>query len=154
MFDMKPMRSILAAAARLHEGASRLLVQEMAARGLGDLPASCGDILGVLFKTEGLTLAQLAARIRRTKSTASVMVERLEKLGYVEKLRSAEDARAVTLTLTEKGRGLESEVKAISEALNERICRGLSDEEADALEALLERAAANFGPEDLPEKRR
>ncbi len=148
------MRSILAASARLHEGANRLLVQEMAARGLGDLPASCGDILRVLFRTEGLTLAALAARIGRTKSTASVMVERLEKLGYVQKVRSPEDARAVVLSLSPAGRALESEVKAISEVVNERICRGLSEAEADALELLLERAACNFTPEDLPEKRR
>ena len=41
---------------------------------------------------------------RGTRGTASVLIDELERLGYLERKRSAEDKRSVMLSLTQKGK--------------------------------------------------
>ena len=72
------------------------------------------------------------------------MVDRLERLGYVERHRSSKDARVQVLDLTDKSRALKPVLDVVAERLNEKLVAGLSAEEADTLERLLAKANANF----------
>ena len=49
------------------------------------------------------TPSALASYVGTTRGTASVLVDELERLGYLERKRSAEDKRSVMLSLTQKG---------------------------------------------------
>ena len=137
-------RAILSLAARIHEEGRRNLLQRMKAEGLDELTTSCGDIFMVLFAEEGQSLTAIAQKIRRTKSTTSVMADRLEKQGYIVKQVCPDDARASVICLTPKGRALKPMMMEISEKLTDDICAGLTDEEADALEKLLRKCAAGM----------
>ena len=134
---------ILHLSSRLRENANRFLIDEMMKAGLDDITTACGDVFHVLFETPGIPLTVLAERIRRTKSTTSVMVDRLERLGYVERHRSAKDARVQVLDLTKKALDLKPTMDAVAERLNEKIVMGLTPEEAQTLETLLTKANAN-----------
>jgi MarR family transcriptional regulator, 2-MHQ and catechol-resistance regulon repressor len=59
-----------------------------------------------------LTLNQLAARLYLDKSTASRVVDALEKKGYVERQASPEDRRALHLVPTAAGRDLYARIDA------------------------------------------
>jgi MarR family transcriptional regulator, 2-MHQ and catechol-resistance regulon repressor len=59
-----------------------------------------------------LTLNQLAARLYLDKSTASRVVDALEKKGYVERQANAEDRRALDLVATAAGRDLYARIDA------------------------------------------
>ena len=83
---MKEDRPILAYAARMHEEGRRFLLTEMKKAGLDELTTSCGDIFQVLFQQEGLSLTAVAQKIRRTKSTTCVMLDRLAKQGSMARL--------------------------------------------------------------------
>ncbi len=135
-------RAILSLSARLHEEGQRQLLALMREAGLGGLTTSCGDIFQVLFQAPeaGVTLTGLARRIRRTKSTTSVMVERLVKLGFVERVADPKDARSASVRLTRRGGALRPVFSDISERLNARLCAGLSETEAETLERLLRKA--------------
>ena len=111
---MKEDRPILAYAARMHEEGRRFLLTEMKKAGLDELTTSCGDIFQVLFQQEGLSLTAVAQKIRRTKSTTCVMLDRLAKQGYVDRLPSESDGRASIIMLTEKGRALKPIMADIS----------------------------------------
>lgn len=50
------------------------------------------------------TPSALASYVGTTRGTASVLVDELERLGYLERKRSAEDKRSVMLSLTQKGK--------------------------------------------------
>ena len=50
------------------------------------------------------TPSALASYVGTTRGTASVLVDELERLGYLERKRSAEDKRSVMLNLTQKGK--------------------------------------------------
>lgn len=135
---------ILSLAARLREAANRFLIDELAREGLSDITTACGDIFTALFAGGPMTLTALAKRIRRTKATTSVMVDRLERLGYVRRADSPKDKRSQQIELTESGKAFEPQMNAIGKKLNERLLAGFADEEAERLSALLLRAVENF----------
>lgn len=56
-------------------------------------------------------LNDLAARLYLDKSTASRVVDALEKKGYVERRTHAEDRRALQLVATAEGRGLHARIQ-------------------------------------------
>jgi DNA-binding MarR family transcriptional regulator len=50
------------------------------------------------------TPSALARYVGTTRGTVSVLIDELERLGYLERKRSAEDKRSVMLSLTQKGK--------------------------------------------------
>ncbi len=60
-------------------------------------------ILQLLAREPGLSINAIAARALTGQSTASLIVSRLERAGHVRRVRDADDARRVTVRLTESG---------------------------------------------------
>jgi DNA-binding MarR family transcriptional regulator len=50
------------------------------------------------------TPSSLASYVGTTRGTASYIINELERLGYLEKTRSAKDKRSVTLSVTQQGK--------------------------------------------------
>ncbi len=121
------------------EGANGIILSELKRHGIEDILPCHGDLLQVLLSTERISVSDLAQRTRRTKSTVSVLVEKLVKAGYVCKEKSTEDSRVTFVRLTEKGKSLEAVMQAVSVTLNDKLTAPLTQEEAAALEVLLEK---------------
>ena len=68
--------------------------------------------LEAIVREGPLTLNQLAARLYLDKSTASRVVDALEKKGYVSRQPNAEDRRALDLAATPEGRDLFTRIDA------------------------------------------
>ena len=67
------------------------------------LSAHQASVLDHLDELEGTSLLELARHMGVTASTMSLMVDRLERGGYVRRDRSREDGRRVDLRLTRAG---------------------------------------------------
>ena len=120
-----------------HERADRWLAAELAAAGLKGLAPSHGDVLALLFRKGEATMHEIAAFARRTKPTTTILVDKLEALGYVARVPSATDARSVVVRLTPEGEALRPAFDAISRRFVRFLYAGLSREEAETLERLL-----------------
>lgn len=120
-----------------HECADRWLVAELAAAGLKGLAPSHGDVLALLFRKGEATMHEIAAFARRTKPTTTILVDKLEALGYVARVPSTTDARSVVVRLTPEGAALRPAFDAISRRFVRFLYAGLSREEAETLERLL-----------------
>lgn len=120
-----------------HESADRWLVAELAAAGLKGLAPSHGDVFAILFKKGEATMHEIASFARRTKPTTTILVDKLEALGYVARVPSATDARSVVVRLTPEGAALRPAFDAISRRFVRFLYAGLSREEAETLERLL-----------------
>lgn len=129
--------AIFSHASRLREMGNRFILAELEKAGLADLAPSHGDVLAHLLGCEACNMSDLAKRVCRTKSTATTLVEKLERHGYVERLPDPSDSRGVLVRLTVTGRALEPTFKAISSGLQELIAQRLNEEEAELLERLL-----------------
>ncbi|WP_298068639.1 MarR family transcriptional regulator [uncultured Mailhella sp.] len=130
---------IFSYASRLREAGNAFLLAELAKAGLRDFAPSHGDILHHLLAGTELNMSELALRTRRTKSTVTALVTKLERGGYVERIPDPRDSRGVRVRLTDKGRALEPAFQAISAGLQELITSRLSEDEAERLEELLAR---------------
>lgn len=136
----------IALCSRIAEAAHKYIVQELKSRGIDGIVPSHGGIMQVLFGGQEYTMQELARKIHRTKPTVTVLVEKLEMFGYVQRRKSEEDGRITLLSLTEKGQALEPVFCEISEAVNHRVYAGLSEEEAEEVERLLSKVKRNFCP--------
>jgi DNA-binding MarR family transcriptional regulator len=95
-------------------------------------------LLWLIRGRPGLSLRELAAEERISAPALSGHVDRLERAGLLERVRSAEDRRRVGLALTDEGSRLLRRVRARRTSwLAERL-EGLEPDELAAIEAALE----------------
>ena len=132
-------RAIFFYASRLRDEGNRLIIGALKEAGLTDIAPSHGDILAHLLAGGPCHMGVLARRIRRTRSTMTALVEKLERAGYVERRPDPADARGVLVCLTDRGKALAPVMDGVSRALEALVASRLSAEEADALERLLSR---------------
>jgi DNA-binding MarR family transcriptional regulator len=68
-------------------------------------------LLGYLDKQEVITMSGIASKMGHTTAAATGLVDRLEKLGYVERSHALDDRRKVMVKITLKGSGLVAEIR-------------------------------------------
>lgn len=131
----------------IHASTSAFLRARLKSKGMTDFSTSHGNILYRLAVHKRITMTELARSIHRDKSTTTVLVDKLERGGYVHRDPSRTDNRVTYLELTEKGNSFTDAMLDISAALTERCYRGFSDEEKEMAYKLLSRIAENFSNE-------
>ena len=131
------MSAILSLISKIHEKGNRFIIEELKNNGAEGLVPSHGDILVCLYKNSKMTMKDIANCIHRTKPTVTVLVDKLEKLGYVKREASDEDSRSTNIVLTQKGEDFKVIFEKISEELNKMLYKNLSPEESELIEKLL-----------------
>lgn len=99
--------------------------------------SSHGFILYQLSLNETLTMGEIAKRINRRKSTATVLIRKLCEEGLVRIQHSGQDSRQKLISLTEKGKEYNSFTAGISRELLSVCYKGFSKKEKEALLELL-----------------
>lgn len=133
------MRKALSLISKIKEKGNRFIIEQLNQNGIEGLVPSHGDILVVLYEAKKLTMKAIADRIHRTKPTVTVLVDKLEKLGFVRREKSHQDNRVTYIMLTQKGDEFQSLFEKISEDLNSLLYKNLNEEEANKLDALLKK---------------
>ncbi|MCG7386463.1 MarR family transcriptional regulator [Paenibacillus illinoisensis] len=132
-----PKYNAIALIARIRDHVNKRIVQELEQHDVTGIVPSHGDILMFLYREDSLSIKMLAERVHRTQPTVTVLVNKLEKLGYVERSKSAEDSRVTLIRLTEQGRQLKPIFEQVSETIQDMVYGGMTDEQAEQLESLL-----------------
>lgn len=133
------MRNLLSLISKIHEKGNRFIVEELNKNGAEGLVPSHGDILVCLYQNDKMTMKEIADKINRTRPTVTVLVDKLEKLGYLKREVSQEDSRYTYIVLTKKGQDFKPIFEKISKNLNNMLYENLSEEESDILENLLQK---------------
>ena len=95
-------------------------------------------VMMVLWEKETVSSRELAECLHLDYGTLTPVLKRLSQAGYLNRERSGEDERMLTLTLTEAGRELKDKAVSIPPAIAE--CMGLTMEEFRTLYALTYKA--------------
>jgi DNA-binding MarR family transcriptional regulator len=91
-------------------------------------------LLAYLSSEEYLTMSDIAKKMGHSTAAATGLVDRLEKLGYVERIHAAEDRRKIMVRITQKGVELVARMrKEIASGLAE-ILSGMDEEVSDSVE--------------------
>ena len=111
------------------------------------------SVLDHLDDVDGTSLLGLAQHMGVTASTMSLMVDRLERGGYVRRERSPQDGRRVDLRLTAAGVGIKKQQKVLEPELIAAMLRHLDPvrrlEALHGLELLAEAAREMIASGDL-----
>jgi DNA-binding MarR family transcriptional regulator len=94
-------------------------------------------LLSALWREDGITQAELAARLGIEAPTVSKALQRLERSGYVR--REAARGRSRRVYLTEEGRALRRPVEQAWRNADRRLSRRISAEDMTALRDTLSR---------------
>lgn len=100
-----------------------------------DLYISKSELLTLLQvdRSGEIIMSQIADYINIPMSTATGLVERLVKKGYIERARNESDRRIVTIRLTDEGKKLAGEMKQTINGYIQLIYDALTDEERKLL---------------------
>ena len=85
-------------------------------------------LLGYLAKEEYLTMTDIAKKMGHSTAAATGLVDRLEKLGYVQRLHAADDRRKVMVQTTRKGTEL---VKHLRDVIAKSVTSAMVSEDSE-----------------------
>jgi DNA-binding MarR family transcriptional regulator len=91
-------------------------------------------LLTYLSSEEYLTMSDIAKKMGHSTAAATGLVDRLEKLSYVERVHAAEDRRKIMVRITAKGVELVSKMRTEIATDLAGILAGLDEDQAEALE--------------------
>jgi len=126
--------------------------------GLNTQTTSCGccgvslpqcHALMALEEEEGVTLNELAGKLRLDTSTTSRIIDGLVKQKLVERIIPPENRRAVSLTMTEQGRLMNKNIHQTNDRYFGEVLGDLTDKELSEFMIAFEKVA--YGMEKVNE---
>ena len=103
-----------------------------------------GPILSLLLRHEGFSQADLTREMNVSAATVAVSVSRLEKLGFVTRVRNQNNQRANILALTPSGRQEALRLQDIMQQAMQAAVQGFTDEEIKEMAGFFLRMQENL----------
>ena len=133
------MKQTLSLISKIHEKSKKFILQELDSNGITELAPSHGDILAMLYQHSKLSMKEIAEKIHRSKPIVTILVNKLEKFGFVKREKSSEDSRITYIMLTSKSKDFKPIFEKISKDLNKMLFKNLANNEVQLLGELLEK---------------
>jgi len=141
---MKEKISILSILYEIHGSIQREIGKQIEKYEGGCLVPSHAELLFILSTARSITMGELAKKVHKTKPTVTVLVDKLERCGFVERENSSRDRRVYHIRLTEKGRAVKPLFESFFPGIEHKFFEGFSEEETEAAEKSLFRIADNL----------
>lgn len=94
-------------------------------------------LLENIFKKEGITQSELSNISLKKPATITTMINRLEHIGYINRVSDDNDKRIVRLYLTDLGRKKYYQLLNLKRSMSNNIFNGMSDEDISNIYNLL-----------------
>ncbi|GIP40415.1 MarR family transcriptional regulator [Paenibacillus sp. J31TS4] len=146
-FEGYSLSRVFRQVAKLHHHNLHLLLSDK-----GVFPGQ-PPLLSHLSEQDGLSQKELAEKMHNRPATVTVMLDRMEKAGLVERRTDPADHRVSRVHLTDRGREAHKETRKIMEAFNANLFEGFSEEEKQTMRQFLYRMVGNLhkmNPEEPP----
>ena len=135
--------------ARIHLISTRLISRLLREAGIKEISPEQARILNILWKVDvtgigPIPIGILARETQLSRPTLSIVLNRLEKKGYISRSSSKNDRRVVFVKRTGKDTHLEQIYTDISNKMGEILYNGFTSKEIDQLENYLERILSNL----------
>lgn len=102
-----------------------------------DLTPPQFGLLAFLWKQDGLTQVELSEQGQIDRTTVGGLIDRLERIGLVERRQHPQDRRAYKIHLTQRGRELEGPLSECADRSVTKFTCGLNDQEVSELRRML-----------------
>jgi DNA-binding MarR family transcriptional regulator len=102
-----------------------------------DLTPPQFGLLAFLWKQDGLTQVELSEKGQIDRTTIGGLIDRLEKIGLVERRQHPQDRRAYKIHLTQRGKELEGPLSECAGRSLMKFTKGLNEQEISELRRML-----------------
>ena len=127
-------QGVIGQIARIREAANLLIEKELRERSIEGIVPAHGPALVFLFQqNKPVPIKAVVESTGRVKSTVTVMINTLEKHGYILKSPCVTDNRVTHVELTSKGRKLRKDFDEISNILIEKVYGAMAKKEREEL---------------------
>jgi DNA-binding MarR family transcriptional regulator len=119
----------------------------LASSGFDDLQPAHGAALQPLWdaQPDGARITSLARSAGITKQSMSALVDHLESTGYVERVADPDDARAIRVRLTARGRAYGRAARAFARSIEADWVERIGAARVEALRDALQQLIATMG---------
>ena len=136
---------IIAQITRIRASANALIEIELRNRFIKGIVPAHGPALVFLFQQKKpVPIKAVVDSIGRVKSTVTVMINTLEKHGYIRKTPCETDNRVIYVELTSKGRKLRKDFEEISGILLDRVYGKMAKKDREELVGQLNQIEQNL----------
>ena len=105
---------------------------------LGKLSAPQLRTICVIGRNENIRMKDIADRMELTTGTVTVMIDRLQVMGLVERCRNESDRRSYKILLSPKGKEYYEEHRKRQKELVRKLANKVSDADRETCERVLE----------------
>lgn len=110
----------------------------------GNLPPAQMGALKVILRSPGMSQRELADVLHIQRATATVMLQKMEKAGYIDRRPDQEDQRVSRIYPTEFAVGYDAESKKAVDEYFEKCFQDFLPEEYETLERILTKLGGNI----------
>lgn len=110
-------------------------------------------MLIALVRRDGASQKELVEQLKVKPPTVTVMLQRMERAGLVQRRQDQWDQRVTRIFLTDKGRGAVEQLEGISHQIEQETFRGFSPEEILLMKRFLVQIRENLSAFDPPRAR-
>lgn len=107
------------------------------------LSAGQAPLVVILSHRDGIPQKDLAAMLQVTPPSLATMLHRMERAGFVERKRPADNQRVCHVYLTPSGKRISRKIQAVVRFANRRNLRGFTAQEQQQFAAFFRRMRAN-----------
>jgi len=136
--EHESIRYLLTLICKLSRDRSRVLMAEIG------IHCGQGIALRQLWRTDGVTQSELAHSLHVAPATVTIALQRMERIGLIERRSDERDQRVSRVFLTDRGRSLRANVEGNWSKLEEQMLVGFSSKEREVVRGYLLRIRANL----------
>lgn len=119
----------------------KILLETFNDSDIKDLTQQQIHYLKVIVGMKYPTVTELANELKIKKPTVTILIDKLEKKGYIKRVASKSDRRVTHIMMDEKGQIIQQLRKIASRRLEETISRSLNETEVSILAEILKKLA-------------
>lgn len=103
-----------------------------------------GRVMFPLWKKDNISFHELKEKTLLSKATLSHSLDNLEEAGYIKRVPSPKDKRAINIKLTEKNKELQDKFIQVSNQMKDIYYEDFTEEDINEFEGYLRRLLSNL----------
>ena len=144
MEERKLENTLYSSIARLYHKNRCFMDEQLRKRGITELGFSHVRIIIILHVFKVLSMKEVTEKISKDKSTVTILVNKLEKKGYLRKKVCEEDRRVTYLELEDKAKEILNIIFEVSDIFQSRVEKILDEEERKMFIKIMSKLIENW----------
>lgn len=144
MEERKLENTLYSSIARLYHKNRCFMDEQLRKRGITELGFSHIRIIIILHVFKVISMKEVTEKISKDKSTVTILVNKLEKKGYLRKKVCEEDRRVTYLELEDKAKEILNIIFEVSDIFQSRVEKILDEEERKMFIKIMSKLIENW----------